>query len=70
MQTKSYLEDMLTTELRKEQPQITRVTISNDCEFAIYHIDDRYTLRKLSPAAKQFLQTGNPECMKQSLSIA
>ena len=32
---------------------------------AIYNEDARYTLRRLSAAAKQFLDTGDPESIKQ-----
>lgn len=70
-QYRAYLEEFLTSEIRKQQPLVSRVSVSFDGEFAIYNIADRYTLRKLSPAAKQFLQTGDPECIKQqSLLVA
>jgi hypothetical protein len=52
VQNKTYLEEMLTAELRKEQPHIPPVSISSDGEFAIYNVQDRYTVRKLSPTAK------------------
>jgi len=63
---KSYLEEILTIELRKEEPHITRVSISSDGEFAIYNVKDRYTVRKLSPTAKEFLRSGNSERLKEA----
>jgi len=64
VQNKSYLEEMLTAELRREQPYITRVSVSSDGEFAICNVKDRYTVRKLSPAAKEFLRSGDSERLK------
>ena len=66
MQNKTYLEEMLTAELRKEQPHIPPVSISSDGEFAIYNVKDRYTVRKLSPTAKEFLRSGNSERLKEA----
>jgi hypothetical protein len=63
---KANLEEILTAELRKEQPHITRVSVSSDGEFAIYNVKDRYTVRKLSPAAKDFLRSGNSERLKEA----
>jgi hypothetical protein len=44
VQNKTYLEEMLTAELRKEQPHIPPVSISSDGEVAIYNVQDRYTV--------------------------
>jgi hypothetical protein len=59
VQYKDRLEQLLTDALRKELPHISHVTVSSDGEFAIYNIADRYTVRKLSPAAKEFLRKGD-----------
>jgi hypothetical protein len=48
------LEELLTLEVRKQEPLISHVSVSHDGEFAIYNLDDQYTLRKLSPPAKEF----------------
>jgi hypothetical protein len=66
VQYKVDLEEILTTELRKQQPYISTVSISSDGEFAIYSVNDRYTVRKLSPAAKEFLRSGNSERIKET----
>jgi len=47
---------MLTAEVRKREPLASDVTISFDGQFAIYRVADRYTLRKLSKAAREFLR--------------
>ncbi len=65
MKFKAELEQIRTSEVRKQKPQITHVSVSFDGQFAIYNEGDRYTLRRLSAAAKQFLETGDPECIKQ-----
>jgi hypothetical protein len=51
------LEKLLTAEAQKREPR-TDVTISHDGLFAIYRVGDRYTLRKLSEAARKFLSKG------------
>lgn len=61
MPFKELLEQILTDAIRKEQPNVSRVTISTDREFAIYNFADQYNVRKLSPAAKEFLRTGDRE---------
>jgi hypothetical protein len=66
VQFKIDLEEILTTLLRKQQPHISEVSISSDGEFAIYNINDRYTVRKLSRAAKEFLRSGKCERIKES----
>jgi len=62
---KAELEQILTSEVRKQKPEISHVSVSFDEQFAIYNEDARYTLRRLSAAAKQFLDTGDAECIKQ-----
>ena len=66
MQYKVNLEEILTIELRKQQPHISQVSISSDGEFAIYNVNDRYTVKKLSPAAKEFLRSGDAERIKEA----
>jgi len=58
MDFKPAIERVLTAELRKLHPQLSNVTVSFDGQFAIYHVDDRYMLRKLSKAAREFLREG------------
>ena len=38
------LEQMLTSEVRKQKPEISHVSVSFDGQFAIYNEDARYTL--------------------------
>ena len=52
------LEQLLTTQVRKNEPRASAVTVSFDCKFAIYSVGDVYQLRKLSPAAQKFLREG------------
>lgn len=66
MEFKEQLEQILRDIIRKEQPNISRVNISNDGEFAIYNVADRYNVRKLSPAAKEFLRTGDREKIRSA----
>ena len=65
MKFKAELEQILTSEVRKKKPEISHVSVSFDEQFAIYNEDARYTLRRLSAAAKHFLDTGDPESIKQ-----
>ena len=58
MQYKTELERILTSELRKHQPQICAVSIVGDGEFAVYNVADRYSVRRLSGAGKEFLRSG------------
>ena len=69
MRYKAELEELLTTELRKSNSQITHVAVSFDGQFAIYNVADRYALKKLSPAAKGFLQNGDRELLKECLFL-
>ena len=70
VQYKADLEQLLTVELRKQQPEVSSVTISSDGEFAIYHVEDRYQVRKLSQSAKDFLSNGDIERLnKKSLFL-
>ena len=55
---RAILEQTLTSEMRKLEPRTSDVTISSDGQFAIYHVADRYNLRKLSKVAKDFLREG------------
>ena len=66
MEFKDRLEEILTVKLRVEQPNISAVTISVDGNFAIYNVKDRYQLRKLSPAAKEFLRSGDSELIREA----
>jgi hypothetical protein len=59
MQYKAQLEQILTSELSKQLPRNSQVTVSFDGQFALYNNGDRFTLRKLSPAAKDFLNNGD-----------
>jgi hypothetical protein len=52
--------------VRQKQPNVSPVTISSDGEFAIYNFADQYNVRKLSPAAKDFLRTGDRERLRES----
>jgi hypothetical protein len=55
---KAQLEEVLTSELRKREPQASAVSISFDGQFAIYRVKDMYKLRKLSKVAQRFLREG------------
>lgn len=55
---KAQLEKILTAEVRKREPLASDVTVSHDGLFAIYYVADRFALRKLSEAAREFLDKG------------
>ena len=58
LQYKAELERILTGELRKREQLIRDVSIVANGEFAVYNVADRYTVRRLSGAAKEFLRSG------------
>jgi len=58
MDFRADLERLLTSELRKRDPNTSGVTVSFDGQFAIFRTGDRYQLRKLSPKAREFLKIG------------
>lgn len=64
MDHKAELEHILTDMLRHVEPKTPAVTVSSDGEFAIYNVGSRYQLLKLSPAAKEFLRSGDPELIR------
>jgi hypothetical protein len=59
------LEQILTAELREKQGGISLVRLSADGQFAIYNVGDRYTLRRLSPAAREFLNHGDTARLRE-----
>ena len=61
LQYKAELERILTWELRKREQLIRDVSIVGNGEFALYNVADRYTVRRLSGAAKEFLRSGHME---------
>jgi len=66
---KAELEEILTSELCKQQQGISRVGVSVDGQFAIYNVGDCYTLRRLSPAAKAFLDHRDADLLREGRSI-
>jgi hypothetical protein len=56
---KAELEEILTLEVCKQQQGISRVSVSADGQFAIYNVAACYTVRRLSPAATEFLNHGD-----------
>jgi hypothetical protein len=58
MDHKEQLEEILTAELHKREPQASRVTVSFNGQFAVYRVRDMYRLRKLSDVAREFLCNG------------
>ena len=59
MQYKIELERILTREVRKRQGWTSEVTITQDGEFAVYNVADRFTVRRLSGLGKDFLLNGH-----------
>ena len=56
---KALLEEMLTNALRKHEPLMSRVYITDDGEEAVIQVENKYRRRKLSHYGKEFLRTGN-----------
>ena len=69
MRYKAELEQKLTLVVKKDQPSVSRVSITQDGNFAFYNFEDRYTFCKLSPAAKEFLRSGDPKALTQPLLL-
>lgn len=64
---KSELEQVLTTEVQKVEPNASTVTVSLDGQFAIYvSVGNRYQLRKLSKTAREFLHKGGDVSLVQA----
>lgn len=58
MKYKAELERILTATLRKREPLVSAVRISDDGLLAIVQVADRYMPRRLSPIGKRFLRNG------------
>jgi hypothetical protein len=58
---KAELEEILTLKVCKQQEGISSVSVSADGQFAIYNVANRYIVRRLSPAATEFLNHGRCE---------
>jgi hypothetical protein len=59
MRYKVELEKLLTADLQRKEPgPLTRVVISDVGNFAVLHVAEKQTLRKLSHYAKDSLRTG------------
>ena len=69
MKYKADLERILTTTLRKSEPSLSEVRISDDGVLAVIQVADKYMPRRLSALGKRFLRSGSEMVLAEGESF-